>query len=296
MTDLTERAGSADGAPATAVAPPGLPPGREIDIPGRGTGFVRLDPEPAGRREVLVVHGWTVTADTTFAPSYPALADRYRVIAPDLRGHGRGPRVPGRLRLEDLADDLAATLDAVGVERVTVVGYSLGGAVAQALWRRHPDRVDGLVLCSTARHFQTGPIGDLWYRSQSWVAPLVRAWPGPARSRMQRAVDAKINEGPHAEWFRQELLRSDPHALLQVGAALGRFRSNAWIGQVDVPTAVVVTTKDRTVPHRRQRGLAAAIPGARVHEVEGPHNAAVTQPDAWVPTLRRALDEVTGAS
>ena len=146
------------------------------------------------------------------------------------------------------------------------------------------------MLCSTARNFQTGPVGDLWYRGQGWLAPAVRAWPGPARNRMVQAVNGKVSDGPYAEWYRRELLRSDPATLLRVGAALGRFRSNAWIGEVDVPAAVVITTEDRTVPTRRQRGLARALPDAAVHEVAGPHNSAVTQAREWVPALRRALD------
>lgn len=278
---------------AAPAPPPGLPEGRVVDLGRRGEGFVRGDAERGDRTDVLLVHGWTVTADATFAPTYPALAGRYRAIAPDLRGHGRGPRARRRLRLEDLADDLAATLDALAIERAVVVGYSLGGAVAQLVWRRHPDRVAALVLCSTARNFQTGPAGDLWYRGQGWIAPAVRLWPGPARNRMQQAVHGKVSDGPYAAWYRQELLRSDPAGILQVGSALGRFRSNAWIGDVDVPAAVVVTTRDRTVPTRRQRALAAAIPGARTYEVDGPHNAVVTRSEAWVPTLRRALDDLT---
>ncbi|CAN5601484.1 hypothetical protein BH24ACT4_BH24ACT4_14860 [soil metagenome] len=287
VTDLAEADGP--GAPE----PPGLPPGRMVDLGKRGSSWVRADPDRAGRTDLLVVHGWTVTADTTFAPTYPALADRYRVIAPDLRGHGRGPTAGrGRIRLEDLADDLAQVLEAVGSQRAVVVGYSLGGAVAQLLWHRHPEKVAGLVLCSTARNFQTGPVGGLWYRGQEWLAPVTQAWPGPARTRMVQAVNCKIADGPYAEWFRRELLRSDPATLLRVGAALGRFRSNSWIGDIDVPSAVIVTTQDRTVPTRRQRGLAEALPGARTYEVPGPHNSVVTMPNVWVPALVRALAEL----
>ncbi|HEU5149716.1 MAG TPA: alpha/beta hydrolase [Iamia sp.] len=272
--------------------PVGMPPVRTVARPDGGTTSVRADLGEAGdeRPAVLLVHGWTVTADTTFAPCYPALADRYRVVAPDLRGHGHSSPAPHGTRLEDLADDCAAVLDALAVERAIVVGYSLGGAVAQLLWLRHRERVAGLVVCSTARHFQTGPVGDLWYRGQSWIAPAVRAFPGPARARMQRAVHGKVGPGPYAAWYRQELLRGDPPSLLRLGAALGRFRSNRWIGEVDVPAAAIVTTEDRTVPTRRQRGLAAAIPGCTVYEVAGPHNSAVSIPDVWVPQLRAALD------
>lgn len=279
------------------VAPPGLPPRRTVDLADGGSVAVRADlagtdgtAGPDDRPVVLLVHGWTVTADTTFAPTYPALADRYRVVAPDLRGHGGSSPARRGVRLEDLADDCAAVLRALHVDRAIIVGYSLGGAVAQALWHRHPDVVSGLVVCSTARHFQTGPMGDLWYRGQAWIAPVVNAYPKPARTRMVRAVDVKVADGPYAAWYRRELLRSDPASLLRIGAALGRFRSNRWIGEVDVPAAAVVTTRDRTVPTRRQRGLAAAIPGCTVHEVAGPHNSAVTKVDEWVPALRSALD------
>lgn len=274
------------------VDPPGLPPGRFLELEGRGATWVRADETAQGRVDVLLVHGWTVTADATFAPSYPALAERYRVIAPDLRGHGRGlPAGPG-LTLETLADDLAATLDAVGSRRAVVVGYSMGGAVAQLLWQRHREKVAGLVLCSTARHFQGGPGSDIWYRGQAVLAPVVEAFPGQARARMVQAVEQKVADGPYAAWFRRELLRSDPADLLRVGAALGRFRSTEWVGEVDVPTAVIITTLDRTVAPGRQRRLAAAIAGARVYEVAGPHNAAATRPEEWVSALRRALDDL----
>ena len=71
--------------------------------------------------------------------------------------------------------------------------------------------------------------------------------------------------------------------------SLGRFRSNQWIGSVDVPTSVIVTTKDRTVPPRRQRGLAAAIDGSVAYEVDGPHDAIVSRADAYLPTMLEAI-------
>lgn len=278
--------------PSTRREPPGLPPGRTLDLPGRGPLFARVA-EPGGDRPpVLLLHGWTVTADATFAPTYPALAGSHRVVAPDLRGHGRGLPARRGTRLEDLADDAAALLGALDIERVTVVGYSMGGAVAQLLWRRHPERVAGLVLCSTAQHFQAGRGLDLWFRGQGLVAPIAQLWPGPARARLERAVHAKVTDGPYAEWYRRELLRNHPAGLLHVGSALGRFRSSGWIGQVDVPAAVIVTTRDAVVPTARQRRLAAAVPGARTYEVDGPHDAAISRARRWVPTLRRALDEL----
>jgi pimeloyl-ACP methyl ester carboxylesterase len=272
---------------------PELPDGRTVDLPGRGSMFVRECAGPPGAATVLLLHGWTVNADVAWYPTFGPAGQRYRVVAPDLRGHGRGVRPPdGRVRLADAADDVAALCAELGVERAIVVGYSMGGTVAQLLWRRHPTLVAGLVLCSTAMHFRGGPASGLLYRGQTALARVLQASPTAAQWAMARMVNGKVDRGRHADWIRAELLRGDPALLLSAGAGIGRFDSSAWIGPVDVPAAVIVTTRDRTVPTGRQRDLAAALPGARTWEVDGPHNAAVTMADRWVPVLMEALTSV----
>ena len=94
---------------------------------------------------------------------------------------------------------------------------------------------------------------------------------------------------------QEEFLGHEPATVIQAAEALSRFSSHDWIGKVDVPTAVVVTTLDELVPASRQRKLAASIPGARVFEVEGDHDACVAAP-GFAPTLVRACRSVGGAS
>lgn len=273
---------------------PSLPPGGPVELPGRGTTFVRDSGGPPGAPVLVLLHGWAVSADLNWFEAYPALAERHRVLAIDHRGHGRGIRPPGgRVRLSDCADDVAALLDLLEVPSAVPVGYSMGGAIAQLLWRRHPDRVDGLVLCSTARHFQGGPVSDIWYRSYTPLAALANRFQGPAEALVRKRVERRVSGDAGADWMRAELERADPAGLLTSMRSVGRIRSNGWIGEVDVPTAVVVTTRDRTVPARAQRSLAAAIPGAVTFEVVGPHDAIVTQPEAYVPVLLDALDSVS---
>ena len=244
----------------------------------------------------MLLHGWAVTADLNFFPAYEPLADEHRVIALDHRGHGRGLRRPGPVRLSDCADDVAAVLDALGVDRAVVVGYSMGGAVAQLAWRRHRERVAGLVLCSTAGHFQGGPLSDLWYASYGPLARLAGVARGPADALLRGRVRRRVAGDPLGEWMADELLLADPAALLSSMRSIGRFRSNDWIGEVDVPTAVVVTTRDRTVPARRQRQLAASIPAARLLEVDGPHDAIVTHPGRYLRALTEACRDVVDAA
>ncbi|MGN6693237.1 MAG: alpha/beta fold hydrolase, partial [Aquihabitans sp.] len=279
-----------------AAGAPWLPPGRPVELPGLGTTFVRDSGGPAGAPVVLLLHGWSVTADLNFFTVYPSLAEAYRVVAIDHRGHGRGLRPPdGIVRLPDLADDAVAVLDALGIDEAVVLGYSMGGAVAQLVWHRHPERVQGLVLGSTARHFQGGPISDLWYRSYTPLAHAVHRVPAPADALVRWRVDRRVRTAERGAWMRSELEQVSPAGLLSSMRSVGRFRSNRWIGSVDVPTAVIVTAKDRTVPARRQRGLAAAIDGAAVFEVDGPHDSIVTRADAYVPVLGEALNRVASA-
>src|SRR5436305_4791921 len=140
------------------------PPGRTVEVPGRGDTFVYEMEGPPGAPVVFLVHGLVATTQLNWFPAFPVLADRYRVVATDLRGHGRGFPAGNRFRLSDCADDIIAVADALGIERIIPVGYSLGGPVAQLVWHRHRDRVDGLVLAATSRNFGGTLRERTWYR------------------------------------------------------------------------------------------------------------------------------------
>src|SRR2546423_1505563 len=106
---------------------------------------------PAGAPTPLLLHRLVASSYLHRLPAFRVLNERFRIVATDLRGHGRAASVR-RFRLEDCADDMAAVAEALGVERCIPVGYSLGGPVAQLFWRRHRDLVEGLVLCATSRN------------------------------------------------------------------------------------------------------------------------------------------------
>jgi 3-oxoadipate enol-lactonase len=298
MTPLL--AGTCVDGDAPMAGTPWLPPGGPVELPGRGTTFARDSGPVTGAPDapvLLLLHGWAVTADLNFFTAYRLLAERYRVVTIDHRGHGRGIRPSnGIVSLRDCADDAVALLDVLGIERAVVVGYSMGGALAQIVWHRHPERVSGLVLCSTARHFQGGPLTDLWYRSYTPLAHLAHVADGPASALVRRRVDHRVQGDDRAEWMRSELERVSPAGLLSSMRSLGRFRSNPWIGDVDVPASVVITTRDRTVPARNQRRLANAIPEATVHEVAGPHDSIVSHAAEHVPELLAACAEVAASA
>ncbi|MFE7041747.1 alpha/beta fold hydrolase [Streptomyces atratus] len=110
---------------------------------------------PATGLPVLLIHGHPFNR-TLWAPQAKALTEAgYRVITPDLRGYGRSSVTPGQVFLSDFADDLAALLDHLGIERAVVGGVSMGGQITMEFHRRHPQRVHALVLSDTSAPAET---------------------------------------------------------------------------------------------------------------------------------------------
>ena len=255
----------------------------------------------SGAPPLVLLHGLTATSALNWGPAFEPLGRRFRTIALDHRGHGRGIRPPALrgFHLSDCADDVIALADVLGLEKVVLVGYSMGGPIAQLTWRRHPDRVAGLVLCATSRYFADTSRSGLRLAFASGIAgaaTVVRTIPPPVRRRLATAgMVWRRRALGMPQWVLDETAHNDPAAVLEAVRALQRFDSRPWIGEVDVPTAVVVTTEDRVVPPERQRRMAAAIPGASVFEVAGDHAVCVMNPHRFVPTLLDACEWVATA-
>jgi 3-oxoadipate enol-lactonase len=242
----------------------------------------------------MLLHGWTASSALNWYATFPTLARQFDVVAIDHRGHGRGIRTRRRFRLEDCADDVVALADHLGIDQFVAVGYSMGGPVAQLTWRRHRDRVSGLVLCSTARNFTGQRPGERAALPMLGLASLVaRATPLRwQRSLGQRLLAGRYDQTELGRWALSEVERNNPRMIVEAGQAIAGFSSREWIGQVDVPTAVLVTEFDSVVPPRRQHALAAAIDGSVTYPVRGDHGVCALDPDQFVPVLDQACREV----
>jgi len=118
-----------------------LPPGRLLDLPGRGTTFIREVAGPPGAPTVLLLHGWLATSAPNWHACFAPLGRHFHVVAIDQRGHGMGIHSRRAFRLTDCADDAAAVIRLLRIGPVIATGYSMGGPVAQLLWRRQRLRV-----------------------------------------------------------------------------------------------------------------------------------------------------------
>jgi len=275
------------------VSGPELPFGRTVELPGRGTTFIR---ELSGPSEfhptVMLLHGWTATADLNWFRCFYPLAKHYNVVALDHRGHGRGIRSRRVFRLSDCADDAVALADVLGIERFIPVGYSMGGPIAQLVWRQHPQRVIGLVLCATAGSFASTREEKLSFMGLSGLAALARVAPAQARQWLTEQLYLQRRSSEWEPWAVEQGSSHEWRTVLEAGRSIGNFSSKAWIGDVDVPTSVIITMRDRVVPVRRQVDLFEAIHNAEAFRVDGDHDACISKPHEFVPTLLRALRSV----
>ena len=275
-----------------APVAPRLPPAREIELSG-GTVRLREVSGPPGAPTVVLLHGWTATADLNFYTCYDALGRHFRVLSFDHRGHGTGIRSRRRFRLEDCADDVAELLTQVGADPAIAVGYSMGGAVAQVLWRRHPEAVSGLVLAATAAQFKARYNDRLSFLGLRGLARLARLTPAQVRVLLANQLYLGRRTAHWAPWAVEEASNHDWRMVLEAGGAIGSFRSASWLDEIDVPTAVIVTMQDDIVPIRRQIQLFEAIPGARAFRIDAEHDAVVARPDRAVPVLVAACQSVS---
>ena len=277
---------------ADDLGPAGLPPARTIELPGRGEVRIRELPAPPGAPTLMLLHGWTATSDLNWFRCFEGLGAHYGVVAFDHRGHGGGIRSRKPFTLEDCADDAVAVADAVGLDTVIPVGYSMGGPVAQLVWRRSPRRVSGLVLCATAPYFAGTRPERLSFLGLTGLAAVARVTPSQARLWLTEQLYLQRKSATWEPWAVQQAASHDWRMVLEAGRAIGGYSASEWIDGVDVPTSVVATMRDRVVPVRRQVKLFDRIPDAEAFRVDADHDAVVAHPDLFVPTLMRAVRSV----
>jgi pimeloyl-ACP methyl ester carboxylesterase len=282
---------------ALPPVPPGLPPGQVVNLPGRGEVFVRDSGASPGAATALLLHGWTVSADLNFFQVYAALAESYRVIALDLRGHGRGMRSVEPFTLEDCADDAAALLGLLGARQVIAVGYSMGGPVALLLARRHPGAVAALVMQATALEWRHTIRERMVWRLLSVFELGLRLGTGTgvAERILRQAVEDLPELGTYRPWLAAEFRRGLARELADAGRALSRYDASPWAAQLGLPAVMLVTTRDRLVRPAKQRQLAEAL-HARVIEIEADHDLPLVNGADYARLTRLAVDTAAAAA
>lgn len=220
-------------------------------------------------------------------PQVPALAERYRVVSYDTRGHGQSPVPAGPYSIDDLTDDLVALLDRLDVRRAHVVGLSLGGMTAMRLAAREPDRVDRLVLLCTSAY-----IGGSVYAERAVVAraegtatlapAVVNRWVTPDFAATHRDVVARL----------EAMVAGTPdEGYAGCCEALAALDLRDDLPQIAAPTLVVAGAEDPALPPEHQHRIVEGIADSSLLTVPAAHLANVEQPLQVTGAILGHLDE-----
>ena len=196
----------------------------------------------------------------------PEFARDCRVVRYDKRGHGLSGLPAGAASIADYARDLAGLLDALGLGRATIVGLSIGGLIAQELYRQRPDGVRALILCDTA-----AKIGS----EEMWSSRIAAIEAGGIESIADAILERwfsagyRTNRPQDLAGWRLMLTRTDKAGYLAACGALRTADLRPFCGDIRVPTFCIVGEVDGSTPVAQVRELAGSIPGARFEIIAG---------------------------
>jgi 3-oxoadipate enol-lactonase len=225
----------------------------------------------------LLLLGSLGSALDMWEPQLPALTPGHRVIRVDHRGHGKSPVPPGPYAVAELAGDVLALLDRLELDRVDLLGLSLGGAVGMYLASEAPERIGRLALCATSAH---------WPDQAVWQARIDAVSEGGTEA---------VAEAVARTWFTPEFARAHPDRL---GWAAASIRATAvsgylaccqalrdWdhvgrLGAITAPTLLICGTADPATPEDPHGAtIAAGIPDVRLERTDAAHLLTIERAD-----------------
>jgi 3-oxoadipate enol-lactonase len=215
-------------------------------------------------------------------PVMPALAAAgRRVVAYDLRGHGRAAGSPSPYTMDDAARDLIGVIDALGAETAHVVGLSYGGGIAQQAAVAHPERFASLSLLATTDH----PFEAFEDRARSGEVDGMAAQVVPSLTRWFTPEGLAIG-GWGVRYARERVLRGDPVDWAASWRAFKGLDVQDRLGTLTVPTLVLAGERDASTTPEIMSALAERVPGARYQVLPGtPHMQTLERPDLVAEAL-----------
>jgi 3-oxoadipate enol-lactonase len=236
---------------------------------------------------LLLIHGFPLDR-TLWAAQVRGLADVARVIAPDLRGFGESGIPAGTVTMDTYADDMKGLLDALGVKHAVVAGLSMGGYITLAFYRRHAERVRGLILADT----KAGADSADGKKGRDDSIALARAQgSGAVGDKMlpKMLTPKTAAERPFiSDAARAMMARQSVDGVVGALAAMrDRPDSMPTLEGITVPTLVVTGAEDTLIPPKEAETMQAGIRGARLVSIPGAaHLANFEAPDAFNQLVR----------
>lgn len=250
------------------------------------TEAVKLNYSEAGQgTPVVLLHGFPLTS-VIWHEQQQRLSDRYRVITPDLRGHGRSPAPAGVYEMELLARDVLALLDLLRIEKAMILGHSMGGYVALAAWKLASDRFLALGLVDS----QAGADSDEARQGRHTLAEKVTAEGSQivAEAMLSKLfAPGLLAREPIVDKVRQMILNTPSAGI--VGSLKGlaaRADSGPLLPKLHIPVLILTGDKDQIIPPEKAKAMAAVVPKSTLTIIENSgHMPMLEQPDATTTAI-----------
>jgi pimeloyl-ACP methyl ester carboxylesterase len=235
---------------------------------------------------LLLIHAFPVDAGM-WDGQVAALGSDAEVLTPHLPGFGDTPSAGDVMTMDAAADVLAGELDKAGVDRAVVAGLSMGGYVAFSLWRRHRDRVAGLLLANT----KSGADDEEGKAKRKGVAEKARTEGSGAIADAPPPLLSESADTALWDKVKEMIRRQSGDAIAAAALGMGeRPDSTPILGEIDVPTTVLVSSGDTLIPAAVTEPMAKAIPGAELVSLDGAgHLSNLEDPEGFNRALRDLL-------
>jgi pimeloyl-ACP methyl ester carboxylesterase len=214
---------------------------------------------------VVLLHGFPLSSEIWRAQRV-RLGDRWRVITPDLRGHGKSPAPEGAYSMEGMARDLVALLDSLRIPKAVILGHSMGGYVTLAAAKIAPERFLGLGLVASQAAADTDEARQGRFK-------MIEKVSAEGNTPVAAAMIPRLfvpNADPEIVEATRQIILNTPRAgiigTLQAMAA--RENTEAVLAKMKVPLLLLAGEHDQIIPLAKSQALAVAVPGAKLAVIE----------------------------
>lgn len=243
---------------------------------------------------LVLLHGYPLN-NTIWAEQQHRLSDHYRVITPDLRGHGKNDAPLGVYEMDLMARDVLALLDSLNIQQAAIMGHSMGGYVTLAAWKLAPERFVALGMIGSQAGADTEEARQNRYKMAEKVAtegsrPVAEAIV-PKLFAPNLPQDESI-----IEQMRTIILSTKPDGIIgTLNGMAARPDFTGILSQIKVPSLILTGDSDQLIPKERSLTMAEAIPNATLATVENAgHMPMLEQPQATTMAIRNFLDDFVG--
>lgn len=239
--------------------------------------------DPWRKPEAVVLHHGNAKNSRLWYAWVPLLARQYRVVRLDARGFGRSTVPPEGYdwSLSNFGTDLLRFLDYLGLEKVHLIGETVGGTISLQFAYEHPERLHSLTVCTSPYKFAGVATYQEYYRLVQEEG--VPAW---VRKTADRRIDPSRSDPAHHQWYIDQMSQTSQRVVLETLAYLSTQDLSDILPRVQTPTLILVAEHSVANSPDRTQGMAALLPNARLVEIPGTsgyvqHSAPEKCVEAW---------------